>query len=414
MNADGARGEAIPEKPPRMIKRRLAVYVSGFDLRGHKFLYSVFREELDKHVALAGIKGATSAVEPSPADKPWLKRWRATIDDGEAPVETVIDFLEWQDLIPRRRKNRFVGGVVSGLSTGWTMIWKGIFWRLRYYGRTHLALALYPFLMLILYLAVMVALVVGGFAIGWSHGLPFALLGAVAGALLAAGWYWLTRRYDRRMSAWFSLDFWAFQRMQGEENPAISRRFDAFAEHVLEMMADQSYDEVVVFALSTGGFLSIDLLGAMLERDPDFLRSRRKRVPFITFGVAPSAAGWFGPSERFLKALKAILASPAVVWVSYAIRKDMMAAPGYNPVRDFKLDPALYGVKKIIHRRIDLRQMLHPQSLAALRGNYFRKHLHYMMASETGEGHDFFSIICGPRPVLRASSQGVSKARSPV
>ena len=47
--------------------------------------------------------------------------------------------------------------------------------------------------------------------------------------------------------------------------------------------------------------------------------------------------------------------------------------------------------------------MLRPETMAALRGNYFRKHLHYMMASETGEGHDFFDIICTRTPVVEAA-----------
>ena len=57
----------------------------------------------------------------------------------------------------------------------------------------------------------------------------------------------------------------------------------------------------------------------------------------------------------------------------------------------------------ILYREIDIRDMLTPETLKKLRGNLFRKHLLYMMASETGEEHDFFALICSPRPVLAAA-----------
>ena len=37
-------------------------------------------------------------------------------------------------------------------------------------------------------------------------------------------------------------------------------------------------------------------------------------------------------------------------------------------------------------------------------------HLHYLMASETGEEHDFFSITCTSEPTLRASAAWRARA----
>jgi len=222
MNADGKRGIVLGS-PPKTVRRRLAVYISGFDPRGHKFFFPIFRDQLQQHAARKGIAAATGEVEAPPPDKPWLKRWRATLDDGAGEVETVIDFLEWQDLIPRRKRFRFLRTTGAGIATLWDMITKGVFRRLRLYGRSHLMLALYPFVFLVINLAIMAALVVAGLVIGGRHGLGFALLGALAGGLAAGGWYWLTRRLERRTFAWFSLDFWSFQRAQGSAGCPASR-----------------------------------------------------------------------------------------------------------------------------------------------------------------------------------------------
>ena len=80
MNADG--GLSVTSNDPPRIRRRAAIYVGGLDPRGHRFLYATYREEFAKHIARRGTTGETTDVEPPPEDKPWLRRWRTTIDDG--------------------------------------------------------------------------------------------------------------------------------------------------------------------------------------------------------------------------------------------------------------------------------------------------------------------------------------------
>ncbi len=407
MNADG--GQTLTSEDAPRIRRRAALYVGGLDPRGHRFLYQVYRGEFAKHIARTGVTGETSDVEPPPEGKPWLRRWRTRLDDGNGPVETVVDFLEWQDLIPRRRNVAALGRISSGLSVFATMVKKGIFRKSRWYGRGQYILALYPFVVLFLNIAIMIALPLIGLAVGAGHGWVWALAGLIFGGGLSAGYYWLTRKFDRRIFAWFLLDFWSYQRMQGADDPRIVSRFDLFTDHVLEVLADESYDEVVLFALSTGGYVCLNLIGAMLERDPDFASSGR-HLTFVTFGVAPSVPGWFGPTERYLASLRQALSSRALTWVNYHIRKDPMSAKAFDPVRDFDLDPTGFRDPMMDYREIDLRVMLKPETLKGLRGNLFRKHLHYMMASETGEGHDFFDLICSPRPVLVAAGASPATA----
>ena len=317
----------------------------------------------------------------------------------------MVDFLEWQDLIPRRRDVALVGRITSGLSVFGTMLKKGVFRKSRWYGRGQYVLALYPFVLLFFNIAVMAALPLVGLFVGASQGWPWALVGLAIGGGLSTGYYWLTRKVDRRLFAWFLLDFWAYQRMQGADDPRIVARFELFTDHVLKVMADQGYDEVVLFALSTGGYVCLNLIGAMLEHDPDFAMSNR-HLAFVTFGVAPSVPGWFGPTDRYLASLRHALSSRALTWVNYHIRKDPMSAKAFDPVRDFDLDPTGFREPMMEYREVDLRLMLKPETLKGLRGNLFRKHLHYMMASETGDGHDFFDLICGARPVLTAAGVG--------
>jgi hypothetical protein len=54
--------------------------------------------------------------------------------------------------------------------------------------------------------------------------------------------------------------------------------------------------------------------------------------------------------------------------------------------------------------------MLTPERMRALGWNFLWLHLHYLMASETGEEHDFFAITCTSEPTLRASAAWRARA----
>src|SRR4051812_41469119 len=102
LRAPATQGEAT-------IARRLVLFIHGFDPRGVKLPYANFLREFEKHKRLTGAAGAVTPIEAPPPDKPWLKRWRVSLaEPGAEPVETVFDFLEWQDLIPRRKPFRAV------------------------------------------------------------------------------------------------------------------------------------------------------------------------------------------------------------------------------------------------------------------------------------------------------------------
>jgi hypothetical protein len=411
MIADGAsepKGEPAAADE-RRVARRLILFVHGFDPRGANMPYSNFLKEFEKHKRLTGAEGTVSPMAPPPPDKPWLKRWSVSLSEPGAPaVETVVDFLEWQDLIPRRRPFRFVRMSLVGITTFVAMLRRGIHFKMAGYARSHGALGIFPFAALAIYLWIMWTLVWAGFTIARPYGPVAIAAGTGVGVAAAAGFYLWTVRIDRYLHVWFALALWNFQwRHGGRGNPAVAARFSAFADHALARLQDRSFDEVVVIAVSTAGYYTIEMLGHMLERDP---RLAGRKVAFLTFGGQPSITSWFGPRPSFVKAISAVLRSRAIEWIAYTIRGDVMTVAEYDPFRDVGLDPKAFDRGKIIHHRIYIKRMLTPERMRALGWNFLWLHLHYLMASETGEEHDFFAITCTSEPTLSASAAWRARA----
>jgi hypothetical protein len=393
----------------QVVARRLVLFVHGFDPRGVAMPYSNFLREFEKHKKLTGGKGAVSAIEPPPPGKPWLKRWRVELSEpGEPPVETVVDFLEWQDLIPRRRPFRFFRLSFAAILTFFVMLRRGIHLKMGRYARSHGALGIFPFATLAIYLWIMASLVWAGFAIGRPYGTLAAAAGVAIGAALAAGFYRWTVYLDRYLFVWFALALWHLQwRHGGRGYPALAARFAAFADHALDRLRDKSFDDVVVVAVSTAGYYAIEMLGRMIERDP---RLGGRRVAFLTLGGQPSITSWFGPRRSFVEAISAVLRSDAVTWIAYTIRGDIMTVAEYDPFRDLGLDRTAFPRGGIVHHRIHIKRMLTPERVRALGWNFLWLHLHYLMASETGEEHDFFALTCGSSPTLHAAAAWRARA----
>ena len=392
------------------IRRRLVLFVHGFDPRGLKLPYEIFTREIERHKARTGAAGSVTPVSQPDPSRPWLKRWTARLAEpgGGSEIETDFDFLGWQDLIPRRKPFRFFRMTWAGIVTFVQMLRYGIYPKMRAYARSHVAFGVFPFAFLALYLWIMWSLVWAGYTIGRPHGGWYATLGTAIGIGLAAAFYWLTLRLDRFLYVWYSIALWDFQWRHGSRGmPGMDERLDAIGRYVEEKLRDPAFDEVVLIAVSTGAYYSVEMLAPVLARDPTLAG---RTLPFLSFGSQPAITSWFGPRRRFVEGMRAIFSGVAVRWHAYAIRGDFMSAVGFDPYREGYLDPALRAVNPIIHHTLYLKRMITPATRKALGWKFLTIHLYYLMAGETGEEHDFFAILCGPRPVDDAAEEWRERA----
>jgi hypothetical protein len=403
MSADGS--EARP------IRRRLVLFVHGFDPRGLKLPYAIFTTDLEHHKARTGAAGSVSPVTRPDPSRPWLKRWIAHLAEPEgAEVETTFDFLEWQDLIPRRKPFRFVRMTAAAIATFFAMLGYGIYPKMRAYARSHVVFGVFPFAFLALYLVIMGCLIWAGYALGRPHGPWYAVLGTAIGIAAAAAFYRLTLRLDRILYVWYSIALWNFQWRHGSRGmPGIDARFDRFGEYLSEKLRDPTYDEVVLIAVSTGAYYCVEMLGPVLARDPTL---GGHTLPVLSFGSQPSITSWFGPRPRFVEGMRAIFSGRAVPWRAYAIRGDFMSALGYDAFREGFLDPEVHDPRTVTHHTIDLKRMVTPATRRSLGWKFLVIHLYYLRAGETGEEHDFFAILCGPRPVLAEAEAWQARAHA--
>jgi hypothetical protein len=89
-----------------------------------------------------------------------------------------------------------------------------------------------------------------------------------------------------------------------------------------------------------------------------------------------------------------------------------MSALGYDPFREGFLNRNIHDPRTVTHHNIDLKRMVTPATRRSLGWKFLVIHLYYLRAGETGEEHDFFALLCGPRPVIEEAEAWRARARA--
>jgi hypothetical protein len=89
-----------------------------------------------------------------------------------------------------------------------------------------------------------------------------------------------------------------------------------------------------------------------------------------------------------------------VAWVEYQSRDDTISFYKFDPVSLRRLDGDRLAGKPVI-RRVQLHQMLQPETLARHRNNILRLHYQSVMANEKRASYDYLLMVCSPVPFLR-------------
>src|SRR5262245_41523968 len=114
----------VMQTVPGRIKRRHAFFISGYDPRGGRFYYKLYKDEALKKSRLNGLD---IRVGPRERGSPVETRWKVSAADEAGTVETTYHFLIWDDLV-RARWARSILGVYGDIFRAfWPLLFNGVF-----------------------------------------------------------------------------------------------------------------------------------------------------------------------------------------------------------------------------------------------------------------------------------------------
>ncbi|MBW0145806.1 hypothetical protein [Sphingomicrobium clamense] len=354
------------------MRTRLVVYLSGFDPRGARHYHQLYRREAEKQAAVTGQQTDVGARERIGEH---LVGWQ--IRSGETTTD--YRYFEWDDIVRDHWPRRPLAIGWTTLRSGFQMLGVGAFKRTFQWSWPAGVTAMLPFAALIHLLAIALAIIVAGYAIGGTTGL---LAGtALAVALLSLG-AWLERKFN---IAWISRVV-NFHFVDGAgKAPDLAERLHDLADDV----DPTGYDEVLIVGHSYGTSLAISFVARLLERHPT------QRLSLLTLGQTTPWLTFHPKADAMRADIAAVATSERVDWIDVSAPPDgacFALVDPYTVVGDRDADRAN---PKLLNAKF--HESMAGTAFAKSTRDWMQLHFQYLMATAHRAEYDYFAITAGDR-----------------
>ncbi len=391
------------------VRRRSVFYLSGFDPKGAAHYHALYRDEAGKQARVSGMSIEVGRRQKTTQGNSF---WQVTAhnpenpEDDDDPVETRYEFLRWDDIVREHWPRNQVRLRWVIVTTTWLNLYHGALWSMLKLAWPPVVALFLPFVLLfsmVLGLPLLAALVFSGTS---------ALLGAWgAGALtciaVAAGVH-AGRRLEKKYSMFWLMRSYAFTAQQAQGRvPALDARLTQHANTLLNRLASNEDDEILVVAHSSGTMMAVSTLAKALRLDPQ-LGARGPVVSLLTLGQCMPLLGCLPQAQAFRDDLQLLATARGIDWIDFTAPPDGCCFALVDPVAACGISDAAQQENrpKLLSPRF--AEMFEPLGYAAISSDKFKIHFQYLMASNKPVLYDYFSITAGNTTLAKRFSEQTS------
>jgi hypothetical protein len=380
---------------PVQVRKRLVVYIQGFDPRGLKEYYNFFHREFKRACTLNGLSGEVGS--PRESAKRFTAEWDVSTKGDGWQVDSRFMFLRWDDIIQDDLARAVWWKIVQLYRTIGVAMLNGAFRRMLRASWRFTLFAVLP-------LAVITAWIFFGTFFGilcmnlvtrmGAPELAAKIVGSVTGLGGFASILWLTEPMTRllqRCDAAATAD-----QIANHKRKDIEQRIDVLMRAVVDAVHATKADEVVIAAHGLGAALAIDLIGRALIRDPH-LGEDGPRVALLTLGANLPVVGFDPEAGWFRNRLRQVATAANIDWVDIQSRDDALNFCPFDPVAAHDIVLEADERKNPQVAPISFRDLWKQGGVGLRRWRLFEAHFQYLRANERlGAVYDFYLICCGP------------------
>lgn len=372
----------------RPVRRRHVFYLSGFDPQGAPHYHRLYRDEAARQASVSGYRIEVGPRrKQTPISAAWSVRFQAP--NPESEVLTTYEFGRWDEVIRAHWPRLRLSVARMALTATWRYARAGALWRLlRWSWPGVLAIA-----MPVLLVAALAIAALGGVALAlWAMEatgpwLPWAGLALWLGALTALGvwadnrWHmsWLVRTYD-----------FAIRQADGLA-PQLDERLGALGARLAAIVRGTEVDEVLVVGHSLGTAIAVSVVARALALDPD---ADWRKASLLTLGHCIPLLSFMPQASWFRSELGRVADVLEGRWIDFTAPPDGCCAALVDPVAATADDGARHPAPKLLSPRFV--QLFEPDAYRSVRGDKFRCHFQYILASQRPGDYDYFAITAGP------------------
>ncbi|QLC24108.1 hypothetical protein HFP57_03050 [Parasphingopyxis algicola] len=363
------------------VRRRLVLYLSGFDPRGVRYYHQLYRAEAQKQAAVSGYDIETGKRKRI-ADH--LVRWDVRHSDAAGTTETEYLYCEWDDIVRQFWVKQPAKLAWVTLTASWRALRSGVFAKTFRWSWPAGVTATMPAIAILL----LILLGIGLSAIGY---LAIGVAGLVAGLAIGFGLLWLAYRLEQKFNlTWVGRILSFHEREEQSRTRSLDRRRDDFGDLLRARLKEGGVDEILVVGHSYGAALAIAVVARALDDMPDDAPT----LSLLTLGQTIMWLAWLPEAQAMRDEIAAVAESDAVDWLDISAPPDgacFALVDPYTAIGDRNADrknPKLLNAK--------FHEIMPKAEFDKQSRNWMRLHFQYIMAAAKPADYDYFAITAGP------------------
>ncbi|MBC2777910.1 alpha/beta hydrolase family protein [Parasphingopyxis marina] len=364
------------------VKKRLVLYLSGFDPRGVRYYHQLYRTEAAKQAEVSGYEIDVGKRERLGEH---MYRWNVgSTQDGET-VETEYVYCEWDDIVRLFWVKKPAKLAWITLTSSWKAWLAGVFVKTFQWSWPAGMTATMPGFVILFLLLFGLGLSGAGFA-------AFGPIGLAAGLAIGFGLFWLAYRMEQKFNLTWVGRIVNFH-IEEERSPTniLDKRRDAFGDYLAARLKDGDVDEILVAGHSYGAAIAIATVARALEQMPE----NAPKLSLLTLGQTIMWLAWLPEAKAMREEIAAVAETDAVDWLDisappdgacFALVDPYTAIGDRNPGRK---NPKLLNAK--------FHEIMPDAEFDRKSRDWMRLHFQYIMAAARPSDYDYFAITAGPR-----------------
>ena len=373
-----------------MVRRRHVYHIAGYDPIDAGAQYRRFTRQLAVFQRTWNVDATLSDLEQSSTQsRAW---WTVTARAANWQVEATHEVLLWDDIVRGDFTRSLPVRLLNAARAYLDFIVTGTMFRYIMANQRYAIFFLFPIFSVALFAVA-----------GWFfarlltaslglEGVGAGVVGLLAGLAVFIG---LLQWPGRRWRVEQLLDDWIFaQDYLHGRRPDIDERLDRFAQALISRVREAAVDEIVIVGHSLGAMLALDLLVRALAAEPELGR-RGVAVCVLTVGATIPKFTLHPKAEELRRKIARVVAEPSIAWTEYQSRDDTISFYKFDPVSLRRIAGDRLDGKPLI-RRVQIHDMLLPETFARCRRNVLRLHYRSVMANDRRAPYDYFLMVSGP------------------
>ncbi|HIP51719.1 MAG TPA: hypothetical protein EYG94_06485 [Campylobacterales bacterium] len=369
------------------VKKREVFYLSGYDPRGARYYYNLYKKEGAFQSKVNGLDLDFSSRKRTAKH---VQSWEIKASSKEAETTTNYNFLEWDDVIRLEWKKSTLSLVLDLIFYVKAYLLSGAF---RKYSKN------FPYQMVSLFypvvyisLVVIFSLVSGWFLFEWLEVKYSLLLSISLSFFLVNTLVYLALLVADKMALFWLLRIFVFSaRYVYSENSRLEERIEYFSREIiksLNKLETNETDEVLLVAHSVGAILMIPVLAKILKEIDSTIE-----ISVLTLGECIPLVSVIPESTTFKEDMKYIAEQKNITLLDYGTLIDGACFPSLNYFTDISVD--MPHKENFEFKSPRFHTLFSKNKYKEIRRNKYLAHFLYLMSSELKGEYDYFKMTAG-------------------